>query len=128
MDLTLSESELAFRDEAREWLAAHVPAEPHWWPQLPQFAGSDASTAQPPLPHCTAVGAQVHRPLAHDPPGPQLRPHAPQLFGSVASGAQPERHATWPGAQFGAPGVPHAARVSEAKIVARTTAYLAKRE
>lgn len=28
MDLELSESELAFRDEAREWLAANVPAEP----------------------------------------------------------------------------------------------------
>src|SRR6478735_4691090 len=28
MDLTLSESELAFRAEAREWLAANVPAEP----------------------------------------------------------------------------------------------------
>ncbi|WP_296603500.1 acyl-CoA dehydrogenase family protein [Nocardioides sp.] len=28
MDLTLSESEVAFRDEAREWLAANVPAEP----------------------------------------------------------------------------------------------------
>jgi alkylation response protein AidB-like acyl-CoA dehydrogenase len=28
MDLTLSESELAFQAEAREWLAAHVPAEP----------------------------------------------------------------------------------------------------
>jgi alkylation response protein AidB-like acyl-CoA dehydrogenase len=28
MDLTLSESELAFRTEAREWLAANVPAEP----------------------------------------------------------------------------------------------------
>lgn len=28
MDLTLSESELAFRDEAREWLAANVPTEP----------------------------------------------------------------------------------------------------
>ncbi len=28
MDLTLSESELAFRDEARAWLAANVPSEP----------------------------------------------------------------------------------------------------
>ena len=28
MDLSLSESELAFRDEAREWLAANVPAGP----------------------------------------------------------------------------------------------------
>ena len=28
MDLDLSESELAFRDEARAWLAANVPAEP----------------------------------------------------------------------------------------------------
>lgn len=28
MDLTLSESEVAFRDEAREWLAANVPDEP----------------------------------------------------------------------------------------------------
>lgn len=28
MDLTLSESELAFRDEAREWLSANVPTEP----------------------------------------------------------------------------------------------------
>ncbi len=28
MDLTLSESELAFRDEARAWLAANVPDEP----------------------------------------------------------------------------------------------------
>lgn len=28
MDLTLSESEVAFRDEARGWLAANVPAEP----------------------------------------------------------------------------------------------------
>ncbi len=28
MDLTLSESELAFQAEARAWLAAHVPAEP----------------------------------------------------------------------------------------------------
>src|SRR3954447_15297580 len=28
MDLELSASELAFRDEAREWLAANVPAEP----------------------------------------------------------------------------------------------------
>ena len=28
MDLTLSESEQAFQAEAREWLAAHVPAEP----------------------------------------------------------------------------------------------------
>ena len=28
MDLELSESELAFRDEARSWLEAHVPAEP----------------------------------------------------------------------------------------------------
>jgi alkylation response protein AidB-like acyl-CoA dehydrogenase len=28
MDLTLSESELAFRDEARAWLEAHVPPEP----------------------------------------------------------------------------------------------------
>ncbi|MDF1602590.1 acyl-CoA dehydrogenase family protein [Nocardioides sp. YIM 152315] len=28
MDLTLSESELAFQAEAREWLAAHVPSEP----------------------------------------------------------------------------------------------------
>lgn len=28
MDLTLSESELAFRDEARAWLAENVPAEP----------------------------------------------------------------------------------------------------
>lgn len=28
MDLTLSESELAFRDEARSWLAEHVPADP----------------------------------------------------------------------------------------------------
>jgi len=28
MDLTLSESEVAFRDEARAWLAANVPAEP----------------------------------------------------------------------------------------------------
>ena len=28
MDMTLSESELAFRDEARAWLAANVPAEP----------------------------------------------------------------------------------------------------
>ncbi len=28
MDLTLSESELAFRDEARAWLEANVPAEP----------------------------------------------------------------------------------------------------
>ena len=28
MDLTLSESELAFQDEARAWLAANVPAEP----------------------------------------------------------------------------------------------------
>ena len=28
MDLTLSESELAFQAEAREWLAANVPAEP----------------------------------------------------------------------------------------------------
>ena len=28
MDLELSESELAFQAEAREWLAAHVPAAP----------------------------------------------------------------------------------------------------
>jgi alkylation response protein AidB-like acyl-CoA dehydrogenase len=28
MDLSLSESELAFRAEARQWLAANVPAEP----------------------------------------------------------------------------------------------------
>jgi len=28
MDLTLSESEVAFRDEARDWLAANVPVEP----------------------------------------------------------------------------------------------------
>ena len=28
MDLELSESELAFRDEARAWLAAHVPSTP----------------------------------------------------------------------------------------------------
>ena len=28
MDLDLSESELAFQAEAREWLAANVPAEP----------------------------------------------------------------------------------------------------
>ena len=28
MDLELSESELAFQADAREWLAAHVPAEP----------------------------------------------------------------------------------------------------
>src|SRR5688572_32895522 len=28
MDLTLSDSELAFQAEAREWLAANVPAEP----------------------------------------------------------------------------------------------------
>ena len=28
MDLNLSESELAFQAEARDWLAANVPAEP----------------------------------------------------------------------------------------------------
>ena len=42
MDLTLSEAELAFRAEAREWLAAHVPAE-----RLPSMD--------------TAEGWQLHR-------------------------------------------------------------------
>ena len=40
MDLDLSESELAFRDEARAWLAAHVPAEP-----LPSMDTADGFVA-----------------------------------------------------------------------------------
>lgn len=40
MDLTLSESELAFRDEARAWLAANVPAEP-----LPSMDTADGFAA-----------------------------------------------------------------------------------
>jgi alkylation response protein AidB-like acyl-CoA dehydrogenase len=40
MDLTLSESELAFQAEAREWLAANVPAEP-----LPSMDTADGFVA-----------------------------------------------------------------------------------
>ena len=40
MDLDLSESELAFRDEARAWLEAHVPAEP-----LPSMDTADGFVA-----------------------------------------------------------------------------------
>jgi alkylation response protein AidB-like acyl-CoA dehydrogenase len=40
MDLDLSESELAFRDEARAWLAANVPAEP-----LPSMDTADGFVA-----------------------------------------------------------------------------------
>ncbi|HEY0948681.1 acyl-CoA dehydrogenase family protein [Nocardioides sp.] len=40
MDLTLSESEVAFRDEARAWLAANVPADP-----LPSMDTADGFAA-----------------------------------------------------------------------------------
>ena len=50
MDLTLSESELAFQAEAREWLAANVPAEP-----LPSMDTAGGLGAPP------GVGGQAHR-------------------------------------------------------------------
>ncbi|MFC5178677.1 acyl-CoA dehydrogenase family protein [Nocardioides taihuensis] len=43
MDLDLSPAELAFRDEARAWLAAHVPAEP--LPSMDTAAGFEAHRA-----------------------------------------------------------------------------------
>ena len=88
MDLTLSESEQAFQAEAREWLAANVPAEPAWYSsntfwsapasvatdrivgRAAAWATGDASGEASPAPACRSASSSwgAGRP-------PSARPH-----------------------------------------------------